>query len=84
MDDSSIQYLVQFEWPEKVIAGELEDQHRQAMISLRNREYLLDDEQEKALLLGLIDIIFAYAYDFRTTEGDPVRHFDCFFLLFYF
>ncbi|KFM61268.1 Protein SHQ1-like protein, partial [Stegodyphus mimosarum] len=34
------------------------------------KEYLLDKSQVKVALLGLIDILFAYAYNKRTTEGE--------------
>lgn len=37
---------------------------------LPNKEYLLDEQVEQSLLLGLVDIIFAYAYNYRTTEGE--------------
>ena len=29
---------------------------------------------EKVLLLGVVDLLFAYAYDVRTTLGEPVKH----------
>jgi len=35
---------------------------------LPNKEYLL--ENEVVTLLGLVDIIYCYAYDYRTTMGD--------------
>lgn len=31
---------------------------------------LLDKATRRSLYLGLIDIIFAYAYNYRTTEGE--------------
>lgn len=31
---------------------------------------LLDKIKERALYLGLVDIVFAYAYDYRITEGE--------------
>ena len=31
---------------------------------------LLDKGTKKALYLGLVDIVFAYAYDYRITEGE--------------
>eukprot|EP01104_Vermistella_antarctica_P018498 TRINITY_DN6880_c0_g1_i1.p1 TRINITY_DN6880_c0_g1~~TRINITY_DN6880_c0_g1_i1.p1 ORF type:complete len:549 (-),score=168.19 TRINITY_DN6880_c0_g1_i1:253-1899(-) len=39
------------------------------MMSLPSKEYLIEDE--KSLLLGMVDILFAYAFDHRTTSGDP-------------
>ncbi|KAJ3147561.1 Hsp90 cochaperone shq1 [Geranomyces michiganensis] len=41
---------------------------QEQMRSLPNKEYLLDNE--RATYLGLVDILFAYAYNHRTTEGD--------------
>lgn len=40
---------------------------------LPNREYLIEPggPEERRVLLGLADILFAYAYDHRTTTGDP-------------
>ncbi|XP_031548926.1 protein SHQ1 homolog [Actinia tenebrosa] len=37
---------------------------------LPNKEYILDEPVQLSLLLGLVDIIFAYAYNHRTTEGE--------------
>lgn len=40
---------------------------------LPNREYLIPtgECEEAQALLGLADVLFAYAYDHRTTGGDP-------------
>ncbi|XP_015795996.1 protein SHQ1 homolog [Tetranychus urticae] len=38
--------------------------------SLPRREYLLSRKEKFHLLLGLVDILFAYAYDVRTTDGE--------------
>lgn len=37
---------------------------------LPSKEYLLDKEQCRSVFFGLIDILFAYAYNKRTTEGE--------------
>ncbi|KAI8646986.1 SHQ1 protein-domain-containing protein [Parasitella parasitica] len=39
-----------------------------AMRSLPNKEYLLS--YEKGTYLGLVDLMFAYSYNYRVTEGD--------------
>ena len=31
----------------------------------------IDDQQERSLLLGLLDLLFAYVYDHLVTDGDP-------------
>lgn len=40
---------------------------------LANREYLIPAGglEERKVLLGLADVLFAYAYDHRTTGGEP-------------
>lgn len=40
------------------------------MKNLPVRSYLLDKREKKQLLFGLVDILFAYAYDMRTCEGE--------------
>ena len=37
--------------------------------TLTHYKDLLDEQVEQSLLLGLVDIIFAYAYNYRTTES---------------
>ncbi|KAI9011139.1 SHQ1 protein-domain-containing protein [Gaertneriomyces semiglobifer] len=44
------------------------DREQELMRSLPNKEYLLDNE--RATYLGLVDIVYAYCYNYRTTEGD--------------
>ncbi|CAG8437348.1 3440_t:CDS:10 [Ambispora gerdemannii] len=41
---------------------------QEIMLNLPNKEYLLDDE--KSIYLGLIDLLFAYSYNHRMTEGE--------------
>ena len=38
--------------------------------NLPNKEYIHDRKTDKRLLLGLLDILFAYAYNVRTTENE--------------
>jgi len=47
----------------------LTDENRDQMKNIGNREFLLDKTWQKRLHLGLLDILFAYCYDWRTTEG---------------
>ncbi|KAI8822541.1 SHQ1 protein-domain-containing protein [Fimicolochytrium jonesii] len=44
------------------------EQEQEQMRNLPNKEYLLDDE--RAAYLGLVDLVFAYSYNHRTTEGE--------------
>ncbi|XP_064632861.1 protein SHQ1 homolog [Lineus longissimus] len=54
--------------PDKIVT--LSEDDHQKMKELPNKEYLLDHDQQASVLLGLVDIIYAYAYDNRTTEGE--------------
>ncbi|XP_072016545.1 protein SHQ1 homolog [Amphiura filiformis] len=48
----------------------LSEEERDQMMKLSKKNYLLDQKTEASVLLGLIDVLFAYAYDVRTTEGE--------------
>ena len=49
---------------------QLDDMDLYDMKNLPRRKYLLSSGEKKRLLIGLVDILFAYAYDKRTTEGE--------------
>ncbi|KAI9143501.1 SHQ1 protein-domain-containing protein [Paraphysoderma sedebokerense] len=40
------------------------------MINLRSKELLLSKKEQKPLYLALIDLLYAYCYNYRTTEGE--------------
>jgi protein SHQ1 len=44
------------------------DEHRDILIRLPKREY--DSNRDHERMLGLVDLMFAYAYNLRTTEGE--------------
>lgn len=46
------------------------DEEKDQLRRLPNKDYLLDDKEELSLFLGLVDIVYAYAYNHRTTEGE--------------
>ncbi|XP_071960099.1 protein SHQ1 homolog isoform X2 [Antedon mediterranea] len=46
------------------------DDEKEQMRKLPRREILHDKESDSVALLSLVDILFAYAYNYRTTEGD--------------
>jgi protein SHQ1 len=46
------------------------DDEKRALLALPNREHLILPGHDKVLLLGLVDLLFGYAYDVRTTLGD--------------
>lgn len=62
-----LNYKARWEADEKC---ELDDEDRFRMKNLPKREYLLEKHEKMRLLLGVVDILFAYAYDVRTTEGE--------------
>ncbi|XP_070559764.1 protein SHQ1 homolog isoform X2 [Ptychodera flava] len=46
------------------------EEEKEQLRKLPNKEYLLDKQTQNSLFFGLLDIIFAYAYNHRTTEGE--------------
>lgn len=46
------------------------EEEKTKMRNLPRKEYLLDKQLELSLQLGLVDILFAYAYNKRVTEGE--------------
>lgn len=46
------------------------DDEKEQMRKFTNRSYLLDKATRHQVWLGLVDIILAYVYDVRTTEGE--------------
>jgi protein SHQ1 len=40
------------------------------LVQLPNKSYLVDEEMKPRLYLGLVDILFAFCYNHRTTEGE--------------
>ncbi|KAJ7202088.1 SHQ1-domain-containing protein [Mycena pura] len=72
-DDEYIQELILWENPHVAASGPIEftDQEKLALLNLPRKEYLADVNQTRNLYLTLVTILFAYAYDARTTQGDP-------------
>ncbi|KAL3851863.1 hypothetical protein ACJMK2_015564 [Sinanodonta woodiana] len=48
----------------------LTEEENEKLRKLPRKEYLIDDKVLPSVYLGLVDIMFAYAYDHRTTEGE--------------
>ena len=46
-------------------------EHQAALLQLPRKEFLLNTAARRRALCGLVDLLFAYAYDTRTTEGEP-------------
>lgn len=55
--------------PDEIVHFTSEEKER--LRRLPNKEYLIDKSEAQTLFFGLIDILFAYAYDKRTTLGEP-------------
>ena len=49
----------------------LESEANAQLLQLPRKEFLLDSAARRRALCGLVDLLFAYAYDVRTTEGEP-------------
>uniref|UniRef100_A0A8C4Q1A5 Protein SHQ1 homolog n=1 Tax=Eptatretus burgeri TaxID=7764 RepID=A0A8C4Q1A5_EPTBU len=61
--------LLGLEEDEKLIP--LGEDEKEAMLKLPRRKPCLLGRARHEALLGMVDILLAYAYDVRTTEGDP-------------
>jgi len=49
---------------------EFTEDERETFLALKNREYLLTASDNNSVLMGLISLLYGYAYDMRFTEGD--------------
>ena len=49
---------------------DLNDCEREKMRKLPRKEYLLDVDTSRGVFTSLVDIVYAYAYNHRTTEGE--------------
>ncbi|KAL4077345.1 SHQ1 protein-domain-containing protein [Scleroderma yunnanense] len=72
-DDEYIQELIAWENLDLTSTAEVvyTEVENMAMLSLPRKEYILDKFQEQNLYLVLINLLFAHAYDKRTTLNDP-------------
>ena len=49
----------------------LGSEEQQALLQLPRKEFLMDLPEAQRARCGLLDLLFAYCYDCRATEGDP-------------
>ncbi|KAF6201767.1 hypothetical protein GE061_004162 [Apolygus lucorum] len=75
MEPSEINAIIEFKAPwEELLENKLEckltPEETEYLKDLGNRDYLLDAQETKSALLSLADIVFAYAYNFRTFTGE--------------
>ncbi|KAG0705046.1 SHQ1 protein-domain-containing protein [Suillus ampliporus] len=73
VDDEYIQELLAWEDPELVVGAEciFTESENMTMLNLPRKEYLPTPLQQRNLYLTLLTLLFAYAYDRRTTQHDP-------------
>ncbi|XP_059096831.1 protein SHQ1 homolog [Tigriopus californicus] len=77
-DSDQIQYYLQAANPwQDLLQNEsdledwsLTDVERDKLIALPKKEYLIEPDSLQSVYYGLIDILFAYCYDLRTTDGE--------------
>ncbi|CAG5135924.1 unnamed protein product [Candidula unifasciata] len=73
-DDEVIRGLVLPDYPELTgTAGEetvFNEAEKEKLRQLPRREYIISDSELKTTYLGLVDLVFAYAYNFRFTQGE--------------
>jgi protein SHQ1 len=46
------------------------EKEQEMMRQLSNKDYLINPDMERVIYLGLVDILFSYCYNYRTTEGE--------------
>lgn len=46
------------------------DEEKEQMLQLPRKEYIIDDSERSSVYLGIIDLLFAYAFDFRQNGGE--------------
>ncbi|BES98753.1 protein SHQ1 homolog [Nesidiocoris tenuis] len=75
MEPGEITALIEFKAPwdesfDKKSEVKLTAEETTYLKDLGNREYLLDSEEKRTALLSLADLIFSYAYQYRTFGGE--------------
>ncbi|KAG8998689.1 hypothetical protein FRB94_004655 [Tulasnella sp. JGI-2019a] len=75
-NDEDIQELIHWRSPydpSNNPSGEVEftEEENTAILRLSGKEYLITPAQTQALYFTLVNILFSYAYDLRTTQNDP-------------
>ncbi|KAJ8597874.1 SHQ1-domain-containing protein [Rhizopogon salebrosus TDB-379] len=72
-EDEYIQELLLWRDPELVGSAEciFTESENMSMLNLPRKEYLPTKSQQRNLYLTLLTLLFAYAYDRRTTQRDP-------------
>lgn len=71
-ENDDIERILKCEPPykSKDVDDQFSDAEKMILKDLPNKEYLLDKTQLQNVYLGLVDILFSYAYNWRSTEGE--------------
>jgi len=73
-DNETLSDIIKMEFPSLTGTKEensvLTEKEQEQLLQLPRREYLIDDDKSKFVFLGIYDLIFAYAFDFRQTLGE--------------
>ncbi|KAJ7111162.1 SHQ1 protein-domain-containing protein [Mycena crocata] len=71
-DDEYINELIMWRNPHVMAAGPFQftEEENLSLLNLPRKEYLVDARQTQKLYLTLVAILFSYAYETRTTQGD--------------
>jgi len=68
MENEEVALALQFQFDASSLTV-LTQKNKEKMKDLGNREFLVDKTSLKKTYLGLVDILYAYCYDWRITEG---------------
>ncbi|XP_005092146.1 protein SHQ1 homolog [Aplysia californica] len=73
-DDSLIQEVINVKLKELTgtegVSTILSEKDQELLLQLPRREYIIDDSVLTSVYLGLVDLLLAYAFDFRQTYGE--------------
>lgn len=71
-ENDDIERIVKYEpsYRSKDVNDQFSESEKMILKDLPNKEYLLDKTQLQNVYLGLVDILFSYAYNWRSTEGE--------------
>ncbi|KAJ7143801.1 SHQ1-domain-containing protein [Mycena epipterygia] len=71
-DDEYIQEIILWKNPHAAASGPFQftEDENLALLNLPRKEYLTDARQTKNLYLTLVAVLFSYAYEAKTTQGD--------------
>ncbi|KAK3790481.1 hypothetical protein RRG08_015950 [Elysia crispata] len=70
-DDEAIQESILLSFEDLVgDCAKLSEREQYKLTTLPSREYMIDKSELKSVYLGLVDLIYAYAFNYRFTNGE--------------